>query len=175
MQVTELEEPNKRTVAKITEEKTKQEDRLMVILSKGTLDMAYPAFMIAATGATMGKEVHMFFTFWGMDAITTKRSANLKVSAVGNPGLPMPNMLGMIPGMTSMATRMMKGKMGKANVPSIPQMLKTVKELGVKLHGCSTTLEVMNTKREELLPEVDDVVGAATMLELGQGGQIVFI
>lgn len=175
MQVAQLKESNEHAVGEVNEEKVKQEDRLMVILSKGTLDMAYPAFMIAATGATMGKEVHMFFTFWGMDAITTKRSAKLKVSAVGNPGLPMPNILGMIPGMTSMATRMMKGKIGKANVPSIPDMLKTVKELGVKLHGCSTTLEVMGTKREELLPEVDDIVGAATMLELGQGGQIVFI
>lgn len=175
MQVSALKEPNKHATAELAEEKTRQEDRLMVILSKGTLDMAYPAFMIAATGATMGKEVHMFFTFWGMDVIMTKTSAHLKVSAVGNPGLAMPNILGMIPGMTSMATRMMKGKIGKANVPSIPQMLKTVKELGVKLHGCSTTLEVMGTKREELLPDVDDVVGAATMLELGQGGQIIFI
>ncbi len=158
-----------------TEEETKQEDRLMVILSKGTLDMVYPAFMIATTGATMGKDVHMFFTFWGMNAVTKNTYANLKVAPVGNPGLPMPNILGMIPGMTSMATRMMKGRIVKAKVPSIPEMVKTAKDLGVKLHACSTTLEVMGTTKDMLIPEVDDIVGAATMLELGQGGQIIFI
>ncbi len=158
-----------------TEQETRQEDRLMVILSKGTLDMVYPAFMIATTGATMGKDVHMFFTFWGMNAVTKNTNANLKVAPVGNPGLPMPNILGMIPGMTSMATRMMKGRITKAKVPTIPELIKTAKDLGVKLHACSTTLEVMGTTKDMLIPEVDDIVGAATMLELGQGGQIIFI
>jgi peroxiredoxin family protein len=147
----------------------------MVVLSKGTLDMVYPAFMIATTAATMGKDVHMFFTFWGMNAVTKNTNANLKVAPVGNPGLPMPNILGMIPGMTSMATRMMKGRITKAKVPSIPELIKTAKDLGVKLHACSTTLEVMGTTKDMLIPEVDDIVGAATMLELGQGGQIIFI
>jgi peroxiredoxin family protein len=158
-----------------TEEKEEQASRLLVILSKGTLDMVYPAMMIATTGATMGKEVHMFFTFWGMNAVNSKTVGSLKVAPVGNPGLPMPNILGMIPGMTAMATGMMKGKIQKAKLPSIPEMLKTAKDLGVKLHACSTTLDVMGIRKEMLVPEVDDIVGAATMLELGENGQIIFI
>lgn len=158
-----------------TEEKTQQESRLLIILSKGTLDMVAPAFMIATTGAAMGKEVHMFFTFWGMGAINKKTVASLKVSPVGNPGMPMPNILGMIPGMTAMATRMMTGKMKKSKMPPIPEMIKTAKDLGVKIHACSTTLDVMGISKDMLIPEVDDIVGAATMLELGEGGQIIFI
>ncbi len=158
-----------------TEEKGEQTSRLLVILSKGTMDMVAPAFMIATTGATMGREVHMFFTFWGMNAINKKTVGSLKVAPVGNPGMPMPNILGMIPGMTAMATSMMKGKMKKAKMPSIPDMVKTAKDLGVKLHACSTTMEVMGTPKEALIDEVDDVVGAATMLSLGEGGQIIFI
>lgn len=158
-----------------TEDKTQQESRLLIILSKGTLDMVYPAFMIATTGATMGKEVHMFFTFWGMNAINKKTVGSLKVAPVGNPGLPMPNILGMIPGMTAMATGMMKGKIEKAKMPPIPEMIKMAKDLGVKLHACSTTLDVMGISKDMLIPEVDDIVGAATMLELGEGGQIIFI
>ena len=158
-----------------TEEKTQQEERLLIILSKGTMDMVAPALMIATAGATMGKEVHMFFTFWGMSAIDKKTIGNLKVASVGNPGLPMPNILGMIPGMTAMATGMMKGKMEKAKIPSIPDMFKTAKELGVKMHACSTTLQVMGINKDDFISEVDDVVGATTMLELGQGGQIIFI
>jgi len=166
---------SQQAVMEKTEPETQQQERLMIILSKGTLDMVYPAFMIATTAATMGKDVHMFFTFWGMNAVTKKTSANLKVAAVGNPGLPMPNILGMIPGMTSMATGMMKGRIVKAKIPSIPEMIATAKDLGVKLHACSTTLEVMGTTKEMLIPEVDDIVGAATMIELSEGGQIIFI
>ncbi len=158
-----------------TAEKGEQTDRLLIILSKGTMDMVAPAFMIATTGATMGREVHMFFTFWGMTASNKKTVNSLKVASVGNPGLPMPNILGMIPGMTAMATRMMNGKAQKAKMPSIPEMIKMAKDLGVKLHACSTTMEMMGTSKETLIPEVDDIVGAATMLSLGEGGQIIFI
>jgi peroxiredoxin family protein len=157
------------------EERGEQASRLLVILSKGTMDMVYPALMIATTGATMGKEVHMFFTFWGLDAVNKKKVDSLKVAPVGNPGMPVPNILGMIPGMTAMATRMMKGKMAKAKQPSVHELFKMAKDLGVKLHACSTTMEVMGTPREILIDEVDDVVGAATMLSLGEGGQIIFI
>jgi peroxiredoxin family protein len=139
------------------------------------MDMVAPALMIATTGATMGKEVHMFFTFWGMNAINKKTVGSLKVAPVGNPGMPMPNILGMIPGMTAMATRMMNGKMKKAKIPSIPEMMKTAKDLGVKFHACSTTMEVMGIAKDTFIDEVDDVVGAATMLSLGEGGQIIFI
>jgi len=158
-----------------TEEKGRLTSRLLVILSKGTMDMVYPALMIATTGATMGKEVHMFFTFWGMNAVNKKTVNSMKVASVGNPGLPMPNILGMIPGMTAMATKMMNGRMKKAKIQSIPEMFRMAKDLGVKLHACSTTMDVMGVPKESLIDEVDDVVGAATMLQLGEGGQIIFI
>lgn len=158
-----------------TDESTEQTSRLLIILSKGTMDMVYPALMIATTAAAMGREVHMFFTFWGLNAVNKKTVSTMKVAAVGNPGLPMPNILGMIPGMTAMATRMMNGKMKKAKVPSIPEMFKSAKELGVKLHACSTTMDVMGVPKSSLIEEVDDIVGAATMLGLGEGGQIIFI
>lgn len=158
-----------------TEEKGEQASKLLIVLSKGTMDMVYPALMIATTAATMGKEVHMFFTFWGLQAVNKKTVGSMKVASVGNPGLPMPNILGMIPGMTAMATSMMNGKLKKAKMPSIPDMFKMAKDLGVKLHACSTTMEVMGTPKELLIDEVDDVVGAATMLSLGEGGQIIFI
>jgi len=150
-------------------------NKLCIILSKGTIDMVYPAFMLATTGAAMGMEVHVFFTFWGMNAISRKGSHSLKLAPVGNPALPMPNILGVLPGMTAMATRMIEGKIKKVKLPPIPEMIKTAKDSGVKLHACSTTMDVMGVKREDLIPEVDDVVGAATFLELSQGAQTLFI
>jgi peroxiredoxin family protein len=128
--------------------------------------MAYPPMMLATTGAAMGMEVHLYFKFWGMNMISKKTIDSLKISPVGNPALPMPNILGMLPGMTSMTTSMMQGKMKKIKMPSIREMIKTAKDSGVKFHACSPTMDMMGLKREDLIPEVDDIIGAATYLEL---------
>jgi peroxiredoxin family protein len=89
--------------------------------------------------------------------------------------MPMPNILGMLPGMTAMATRMMKGKIRETKTPTIPEMIATAKELGVKLHACSTSMEFLGVTKEDLIPEVDDVIGASTFLQLSEGGQTLFI
>lgn len=128
--------------------------------------MAYPPLMLATTGAAMGMEVHLYFTFWGVNMISKKTVDSLKLSPVGNPALPMPNILGMLPGMTGMLTSMMKKKMGKTKMPTISELIKTAKESGVKFHACSPTLDMMGLKREDLIPEVDDIIGAATYLDL---------
>ena len=141
-------------------------NKLVIICSKGSLDMAYPPLMLATTGAAMGMDVDLYFTFWGMNIISKKTIDSLKISPVGNPALPMPNVLGMLPGMTSMTTSMMQGKMEKIKMPSIREMIKTAKDSGVKFHACSPTIDMMGLKREDLIPEVDDIIGAATYLEL---------
>jgi len=141
-------------------------NKLVIICSKGSLDMAYPPFMLATTAAAMGMEVHLYFTFWGMNLITKKTIDSLKIAPVGNPALPMPNILGMLPGMSSMVTSMMKKKMDKMKMPTIPEMIKTAKESGVKFHACSPTLDMMGITKDDLIPEVDDIIGAATYLEL---------
>ncbi|WP_455363342.1 DsrE/DsrF/DrsH-like family protein [[Eubacterium] cellulosolvens] len=141
-------------------------NRLVIICSKGSLDMAYPPLMLATTGAAMGMEVHLYFTFWGVNMISKKTVDSLKISPVGNPALPMPNILGMLPGMTGMLTSMMKKKMEKTKMPTISELIKTAKESGVKFHACSPTLDMMGLKREDLIPEVDDIIGAATYLDL---------
>jgi peroxiredoxin family protein len=141
-------------------------NKLVIICSKGSLDMAYPPLILATTAGAMGMEVHLYFTFWGMNLVTKKTYDSLKISPVGNPALGMPNILGMIPGMSSMATSMMKGRMEKMKTPTIPEMIKTAKESGVKFHACSNTIDIMGIKKEDLIPEVDDIIGAATYLEL---------
>jgi len=128
---------------------SEKRNKLVVICSKGSLDMAYPPLMLATTGAAMGMEVHLYFTFWGVNMITKKTVESLKISPVGNPALPMPNILGMLPGMSSMVTSMMQKKMDKIKMPSIPEMIKTAKESGVKFHACSPTLDMMGLKRED--------------------------
>jgi peroxiredoxin family protein len=157
------------------EEERRGGEKLCIILSKGTLDMVYPALILATTGASLGMEVHLFFTFWGLDAVTKKKVERLKISPVGNPSLGMPSLLGIIPGMTNLATKMMIKKFKELKVPSVYEMIRQAKELGVKFHACSTTMSAMGIKETDLIPEVDDVVGASTSLALASGGQVLFI
>jgi len=147
---------------------SEEKKKVLIVCSKGTLDMAYPPFMIATTAAAMGWDVHLYFTFWGMDIVTKGKSDKLKLASVGNPSLPMPNILGMLPGMTAMATKMIKGKMKKSNMPSIPEMIKTAKDLGVKFHACTPTMQLTGLTKEDLIPEVDDLIGAATFVDLSK-------
>jgi len=141
-------------------------NRLVIVCSKGSLDMAYPPLMLATTAAAMGMEVHLYFTFWGMNMITKKTIDSLKISPVGNPAPPMPNILGMIPGMSSMVTSMMTKKMQKMKMPSIREMIATAKESGVKFHACSPSLNMMGLTKDDLVPEVDDIIGATTYHDL---------
>lgn len=134
--------------------------------------MAFPLFMLASTAGAMGWEAHLYFTFWGMDIITKGKSENLKISPVGNPSMPLPNIIGVLPGMTSVATSMMKGKMEKSNMPTLQSLIKMAKQMGVKFHACTTTMNLMGITKDDLIPEVDDLIGAATYLDLAADADV---
>ncbi|HEX9068087.1 MAG TPA: DsrE/DsrF/DrsH-like family protein [Ktedonobacterales bacterium] len=140
--------------------------KVAIIASKGTLDMAYPPLILATAAAAMDMEVEIFFTFYGLDIIKKGQADRLKVAPIANPAMPvpMPNIIGMLPGMTPLASWMMKSLyFGKHNVATVGELLDQCKDLGVKLIACQMTMDVLGYKREELLDEVE-VAGAATFL-----------
>lgn len=147
--------------------------RVALVASKGTLDMAYPPLILATTAAAMGMECGVFFTFYGLDIINKKKLASLKVSPIANPAapLPVPNILGMIPGATYAATFIMKRMMGAQRMPTVPQFLDLCKQLDVKLIGCTTTMGVMGVSKGDLIDGVD-LGGAATFLEYASKAQV---
>lgn len=153
------------------EEKPK---KICIIVSKGTLDAAYPPLIIASTAASMDWEAHLFFTFYGLDIINKKKYKNLKVAPIANPAMPMPvpNIIGMLPGMTAMATMMMKSMMKKSNVPSIEELMTMCKEMGVKFYACQMTMDVMKISEEDLLDIVDETLGAAGFLDIAADADI---
>ena len=146
--------------------------RLLIICTKGTLDMAFPPFMLASTAGAMGWEAHLYFTFWGMDIITKGKSENLKFSPVGNPSMPLPNIIGVLPGMTSVVTSMMKGRMEKSKMPTLRSLIEMAKEMGVQFHACTSTMNLMGITKDDLIPEVDDLIGAATYLDLAADADV---
>jgi len=140
--------------------------RLAIIALHGTMDMAYPPFILASAAAAMDMEVAIFFTFYGLEILKKGKIDKLKVPPIANPAMPVPipNIIGMLPGMTAMATAMMNKWMKKANVSKLSELLVLSKELGVRLIACQMTMDVMGVKKEDLIDGLD-YGGAATFLE----------
>jgi len=151
-----------------------QAKRLAIIAGHGTLDAAYPPLILATSAVAMDMEAAIFFTFYGLDILKKGRIDKLQVAPIANPAMPMPvpNIVGMLPGMTSMATWMMNNMMQKANVAKLSTLLETAIEFDVKLIACQMTMDVMGIKREELIDEAE-VGGAATFLEFASQNAIV--
>ncbi len=151
-----------------------EKKKLALIASKGTLDMAYPPMILATTAAAMDWEVGIFFTFYGLNLINKNKYKKMKVGSVGNPAQPMPvpNVVGMFPGMTTVATKMMKNWMKKSNVATFPDLLQTAIDLEVKLFGCQMTMDVFGMKRDDLIPEISDCLGAAGFLNYASDADI---
>jgi peroxiredoxin family protein len=154
----------------MTEETAK---RLAIIASHGTLDAAYPPFILATAAAAMDMEVEIFFTFYGLQILKKGRIDKLKVPPIANPAMPvpMPNIVGMLPGMTAAATAMMNSWMKKAKVAKLSELLEMSKELGVKLVACQMTMDVMGIKKEDLIDGLE-IGGAATFIEFASRNAI---
>ena len=140
-------------------------NRMAIVASKGTMDMAYMPLILGSTAGAMDMEVAVFFTFYGLQIIHKKNNKNLKVAPIANPAMPMPvpNIIGVLPGMTAMATMMMKSWMGKQNVPDIPTLLGVCQEGGVRLIACQMSMDVMGIHKEQLVDGCE-FAGAGTFL-----------
>lgn len=153
----------------------KKQKRMAIIASKGTLDMAYPPLILASTAVAMDVEVAIFFTLYGVDIVNKKKNHSLKVAPIANPAMPspvpFPNILGVLPGMTPMATMMMKGMIKKINWPSIPELLNVCIESGVKIIVCTPTLEMTGVSKDDLVAGAE-VAGAAEFLDFALDADI---
>ncbi len=151
----------------------RRQRRLAIVASKGTLDMAYPPLILASTAGSMGWDVGIFFTFYGLDIINKKRNRHLQVAPLGNPAMPVPvpNLIGAIPGMTMMATRMMKGWMEAARMPSVAELIQVCRDTGVEMIACSTTMGVMKVAEADIM-EGMTIGGAAAFLDFAADADV---
>lgn len=142
--------------------------RVGIIVLSGTLDKVLPAFMLGTTAASMGMEVGMFFSFYGINTLHKENIKKIKVSPIGNPAMPMPipvpQILTIMPGMMDFATNMMKSMMEKHKVPSLENLIESAKALDVKIYPCNTAMQLFGFKEEDLIEGVEKPVGAATFL-----------
>lgn len=146
------------------------EKKLAIIATKGSLDWAYPPFILASTAAALGYEVQIFFTFYGLQLL--RKDLNLKVTPLGNPGMPMPMAMDKwfpvmgtaLPGMEAMMSAMMKAKMKKKGVASVGELRDLCQEAEVKLIACQMTVDLFDFEKDDLIDDLE-FGGAATFFE----------
>jgi peroxiredoxin family protein len=173
---------------KLAELREKQTPSMTIIATKGTLDWAYPPFILSSTAAALGWNVSIFFTFYGLNLLK-KDLSGLHVSPLGNPGMPMkmpfgpewfkginwniPNAVqGVIPGFESMATMLMKQTIHNKGVASVEELRTACIEGGVNLIGCQMTVDLFGYKPEDFIVEVKEYCGAATFLPMARDADV---
>jgi peroxiredoxin family protein len=156
--------------------------KLAIICSKGTLDMAYPGLIVGNGAVQEGIETHLFFTFWGLDIIRRKTVDKLTMTPVGNTAmrmgstsLAMPQLAGVLPGMSSIASWMMRGKIKGLDVPSVPEYLTQITDAGGHLWACKMSVDMMKLTKEDFIPEVEDIINVSAFLDLSRDGQLMFV
>jgi len=157
----ELEE----TVADLEAETADDGKKMTIIATKGTFDMAYPPLILASTAAAFGWDVVVFHTFWGLDILHEEKSRELKLSAVGNPSMPVPNAVAALPGMDRMATRMMERRIDENNTATVEELIETAIDQDVELQACQMTVDLMDYDEDDFYEGVTVGVGAATALQ----------
>jgi peroxiredoxin family protein len=161
--------------------------KIAFICSKGNLDMVYPALVMGWAALGNGIDVTIFFTFWGMDMIRELRVDHLQIAPVANTSMKMsmmgvdtgnlgiPNIMGVLPGMTAFATKLMKDKMDGLEVPPVREYLEMMVDAGAELYGCKMSVDMFDLDMDDFIPGVIDVVTAGDFMDMTEGSQIVFI
>ena len=173
---------------KLAEIKANKTPSMTIIATKGTLDWAYPPFILSSTAAALGWNVSIFFTFYGLQLLK-KDISDLKVSPLGNPGMPMkmpfgpdwfksinwniPNLIQAgVPGFESFASALMRQTMSNKGVASVAELRSLCLEAGVKLIGCQMTVDLFGFTHDDFIPEVKEYCGAASFLPMAQEADV---
>lgn len=173
--------------AKIADWQENRHGNLSIIVTKGTLDWAYPPFILASTASALGWNVSMFFTFYGLALL--KKELDLEISPLGNPGMPMkmpfgpkwfqgmnwdiPNaVMSNVPGFEKLATGLMKKTISNNGVASIAELREACIEGGVNMVACQMTVELFGFSHQDFIPEVKEYVGAASFLPVANASTV---
>jgi len=149
-------------------------EKVSIIVSKGSLEGIYPALIMANGARAEGIEANLFFTFFGLDAITKKRHEHIKVATVGNPGLHLATIVGALPGMPGLMTSYLEHKMAKLDIPPIPEFIEMIADSGAGLYGCQASCDLFGISKDDLIEQVQGIITVGDFYAMATGGQIIF-
>lgn len=151
--------------------------KILLILSKATIENVYACFILANGARMEGIEAEIFFTFFGLEAINKEKLNDLRVATVGNPAMHIPTMLGGLPGMEALATTMMKKEMDKLDIPPVDEFLEMLTASGCKMWACKLAMDMFHLEKEDLYDDIDGILTVGGFYEraAGEGAQLMFI
>lgn len=144
---------------------TEDSQQMVIIATKGTLDMAYPPLILASTAAAFGWDVTVFHTFWGLEILHEDHSKELGLSSVGNPNMPIPNAIAALPGMDRATAKMMEKRIADNDVASVEDLIETSLDSGVELQACQMTIDLLDYAEDDFYDGVEVGVGAASAFQ----------
>jgi peroxiredoxin family protein len=149
-------------------------EKVSIIVSKGSLEGIYPGLIMANGARAEGIEANLFFTFFGLDAIQKKHIDHIKVATVGNPGMHMATLVGALPGMSALATRMMTKKMDALDIPPVGEFVEMIGDTGAGIYACQATVDMFGLSKDDFVEQVQGIITVGEFYEIAAGGQIIF-
>jgi peroxiredoxin family protein len=148
--------------------------KVAIIVSKGGMDEVYPSLILASGARQSGIDVAMFFTFYGLDAIIEDKVDHLHVNMTGNASSPMPTIVAGLPGMETVAAKMMKHKLEDLEIPTVREMIEMIADMGGDIFGCELAMKMFDVSKDDLTKPVKDVITVADFYDVSEGAQVIF-
>jgi peroxiredoxin family protein len=148
--------------------------KVSIIVSRGSLEGVYPGLIMANGAAMEGIEASLFFTFFGLDAISDKKMDKLKVATVGNPAMHVPTLVGALPGMSAFATKKMKKEIERLDIPPVREFIEMIHDAGVKVYACKASVDMFHLMKKDFCPQVDEIISVGEFYEKSAGANIIF-
>jgi peroxiredoxin family protein len=149
-------------------------EKVSIIISKGSLEGIYPGLIMANGARAEGIEANLFFTFFGLDAIHRKRIEHVKVATVGNPGMHMASLVGVLPGMSAIATKMMEKKMEELDIPPVHEFIEMIGDTGAGMYACKASVDMFGFTDDDFVEQVQGIITVGEFYEQAAGGHIIF-
>ena len=149
-------------------------NKVSIIISRGTIEGIYPGLIMANGSRMEGIEANLFFTFFGLHAIHKKKMKKIRVDTVGNPALGIPPIIGILPGISSMVTKMMVKEMDKLDIPPVEEFLEMIAAAGANIYACKAAMDMFHFTKNDLIDDVKDVLTVGQFYGIAAGGAIIF-
>lgn len=149
-------------------------EKVSIVISKGSLEGIYPGLIMANGARAEGIAANLFFTFFGLDAIHRKRIEHVKVATVGNPGMHMASLVGVLPGMSAIATKMMEKKMEELDIPPVHEFIEMIGDTGAGMYACKASVDMFGFTDDDFVEQVQGIITVGEFYEQAAGGHIIF-
>ena len=148
--------------------------KVSIVISKGSLEGIYPGLIMANGARAEGIDANLFFTFFGLDAIHRERTDHIKVATVGNPGMHIASLVGVLPGMSAIATKMMEKKMSELDIPPIHEFIEMIGDTGAGMYACKASVDMFGFSKDDFVDQIEDIITVGEFYDKAAGGQIIF-